>query len=447
MRRCALPLKESGHDRTTGATATSPIGAPAERARSHGSGQVSAEVPPAPRTRRTGAAAEVFRVFLGLGLTSFGGPVAHLGYFREVFVVRRRWLSESAYADLVALCQFLPGPASSQVGMAIGLRRAGYAGMAAAWIAFTLPSAVLLVAFALGVQAVGAQPGAGWLLGLKAAAVAVVAHAVVGMARSLASGKRQATIAVAALALVLLLPSAFSQVAAILLGGVLGLVWLNTAESTDVEKEEDDPGIPVGRRTAVACLAVFAALLAALPVLALLTANPALGLTDGFYRAGSLVFGGGHVVLPLLEAEVVGGGLVDHESFLAGYGAAQAVPGPLFTFAAYLGALTPVAGSPLLGASIALVSVFLPSALLVVGALPFWERLRAAPRARRAVAGAGAAVVGILGAALYDPVFTQGVVSPGTMAVAAVAFVALAVWRTPAWAVVLAASVIGFLLL
>ncbi|MEE2049604.1 chromate efflux transporter [Nocardiopsis tropica] len=386
-------------------------------------------------------------MFLGLGLTSFGGPVAHLGYFREVFVVRRRWLSESAYADLVALCQFLPGPASSQVGMAIGLRRAGYAGMAAAWIAFTLPSAVLLVAFALGVQAVGAQPGAGWLLGLKAAAVAVVAHAVVGMARSLASGKRQATIAVAALALVLLLPSAFSQVAAILLGGVLGLVWLNTAESTDVEKEEDDPGIPVGRRTAVACLAVFAALLAALPVLALLTANPALGLTDGFYRAGSLVFGGGHVVLPLLEAEVVGGGLVDHESFLAGYGAAQAVPGPLFTFAAYLGALTPVAGSPLLGASIALVSVFLPSALLVVGALPFWERLRAAPRARRAVAGAGAAVVGILGAALYDPVFTQGVVSPGTMAVAAVAFVALAVWRTPAWAVVLAASVIGFLLL
>lgn len=398
-------------------------------------------------TGEHGTAGEVFHAFLLLGATSFGGPVAHLGYFRDAFVVRRRWLSESAYADLVALCQFLPGPASSQVGMAIGLRRAGYAGMAAAWVAFTLPSAVLLVAFALGVQAVGVQPGAGWLLGLKAAAVAVVAHAVAGMARSLASGKRQATIAVAALVLVLLLPSALSQVAAILLGGVLGLVWLNTRESTDVDQGEDGPGAPVGRGTALACLAVFAALLAALPVLAALMANPALGMADGFYRAGSLVFGGGHVVLPLLEAEVVGGGQVDHESFLAGYGAAQAVPGPLFTFAAYLGALMPVAGSPLLGASIALVAIFLPSALLVVGVLPFWERLRAAPRARRAVAGAGAAVVGVLAAALYDPVFTQGVVSPETMAMAAVAFVALAVWRTPAWAVVLTASAIGFLLL
>ncbi|WP_304455806.1 chromate efflux transporter [Nocardiopsis sp. YSL2] len=389
-----------------------------------------------------GTAGEVFRVFLLLGLTSFGGPVAHLGYFRDAFVVRRRWLTEAAYADLVALCQFLPGPASSQVGMAIGLRRAGYAGMAAAWVAFTLPSAVLLTAFALGVRVLGADPGTGWLLGLKAAAVAVVAHAVVGMAGSLAAGRRQATIAVAALVLVLLLPSAVSQVAAIALGALLGVVWLTTTAPADGDAEARS--VPARRGTAVACLAVFVVLSAGLPVLAALTTDPAVDMVDGFYRAGSLVFGGGHVVLPLLEAEVVGGGAVDQESFLAGYGAAQAVPGPLFTFAAYLGALMPVAGSPVLGAATALGAVFLPSALLVVGVLPFWERLRADARARRAVAGAGAAVVGILAAALYDPVFVQGVVSPGTMALAAVAFVALSVWRAPAWAVVVAASAVGF---
>ncbi|MFD3687740.1 chromate efflux transporter [Nocardiopsis sp. NPDC058631] len=387
---------------------------------------------------------EVFRVFLLLGLTSFGGPVAHLGYFRDAFVVRRGWLSESSYADLVALCQFLPGPASSQVGMAIGLRRAGYAGMAAAWVAFTLPSALLLVAFALGVQALGAEPGAGWLLGLKAAAVAVVAHAVLGMAANLAAGTRRATIAVSALVLVLLLPSALSQVAAIAVGALVGALWLTT---TPADNDGTGSAVPVRGGTALACLAAFAILLAGLPVLAALTGSTAAEMADGFYRAGSLVFGGGHVVLPLLEAEVVGTGAVDRESFLAGYGATQAVPGPLFTFAAYLGALMPVAGSPLVGAAIALVAVFVPSALLVVGALPFWERLSTDPRARRAVAGAGAAVVGVLAAALYDPVFTQGVVSPATMALAAVAFVALAVWRTPAWAVVPAASAIGLLLL
>ncbi|WP_306367483.1 chromate efflux transporter [Nocardiopsis sp. CC223A] len=392
-----------------------------------------------------GTVGEVFRAFLPLGLTSFGGPVAHLGYFREAFVVRRGWLTEAAYADLVALCQFLPGPASSQVGMALGLRRAGYAGMAAAWAAFTLPSAVLMAGFALGVQAIGAEPGAGWLLGLKAAAVAVVAHAVLGMAASLAAGRRPATIAVAALVLVLLVPSAPGQVAAIALGALAGLFWLSAQAPAD--HDAAGAGVPVRRRTAAACLAVFAVLLAGLPVLAALTGNAALGTADGFYRAGSLVFGGGHVVLPLLEAEAVGSGAVDHASFLAGYGAAQAVPGPLFTFSAYLGALMPVAGSPLLGAALALVAVFLPSALLVVGALPFWERLRADARARRALAGAGAAVVGVLGAALYDPVFLQGVVSPATMALAAVAFVALAVWRAPAWAVVAASGAIGFLLL
>ncbi|KOX15761.1 chromate efflux transporter [Nocardiopsis sp. NRRL B-16309] len=399
--------------------------------------------PTAPGGR--GTAAEVFRAFLLLGLTSFGGPVAHLGYFREAFVARRGWLGEAAYADLVALCQFLPGPASSQVGMAIGLRRAGYAGMAAAWAAFTLPSAVLMAAFALGVQAIGAEPGAGWLLGLKAAAVAVVAHAVLGMATNLAAGKRPATIALAALVLVLLVPSALAQVAAIALGALAGLFWLTARTGTD--SEADGASVPVRRRTAVACLAVFAVLLAGLPAAAALSGNAALATADGFYRAGSLVFGGGHVVLPLLETEVVGSGAVDHASFLAGYGAAQAVPGPLFTFSAYLGALMPVAGSPLLGAALALVAIFLPSALLVVGALPFWERLRDHARARRAMAGAGAAVVGVLAAALYDPVFLQGVVSPATMALAAVAFVALAVWRLPAWAVVVAAGAIGFLAL
>jgi len=410
--------------------------------------------PPPPEEDRTsgtpdpapqGSAAEVFRVFLGLGLTSFGGPVAHLGYFRDAFVVRRGWLGEQAYADLVALCQFLPGPASSQVGMAIGLRRAGFAGMAAAWAAFTLPSAVLMAAFALGAQALGAQDGAGWLVGLKAAAVAVVAHALLGMATGLAAGRRRAAVAVVAMVLVLLLPSAAGQITAIALGAAAGLLWLRTPAGP--AKDDEGPVAPVRRRTALACLGAFAVLLGGLPVLASVAPTPAAGLADGFYRAGALVFGGGHVVLPLLQAEFVGGGTVDRESFLAGYGAAQAVPGPMFSFAAYLGALMPVAGSPAAGAAIALAAVFAPSALLVVGALPFWERLRSAAWARGAMAGAGAAVVGLLGAALYDPVFTEGVTSAPTMAVAAVAFAALAVWRAPAWAVVLAAGAVGFLAL
>lgn len=387
---------------------------------------------------------EVFRVFLGLGLTSFGGPVAHLGYFRETFVVRRRWLTEQAYADLLALCQFLPGPASSQLGMAIGLRRAGYAGMAAAFVAFTLPSAVLMVAFALGVDALGAEDGAGWLLGLKAAAVAVVAHAVVGMARTLAVGVPRAAIAVAALVVVLLVPSAFAQVGAIALGTVAGVLWL-----TDRVPDEahDDGAVTVGRRTATASLLLFGALLVGLPLLAATVASPTLDVVDGFYRAGSLVFGGGHVVLPLLEAEVVGPGMIDRESFLAGYGAAQAVRGPLFTFSAYLGALMGTGPGGVAGAAIALGAIFLPSMLLVVGGLPFWERVRSVPRARGALAGAGAAVVGILAAALYDPVFLEGVTSVGTAALALVAFVTLITGRVPAWAVVIGASAVGLVVL
>lgn len=394
---------------------------------------------------RPGSAAEVFGVFLGLGLTSFGGPVAHLGYFRETFVVRRRWLSERAYADLVALCQFLPGPASSQVGMAIGLQRAGLRGLLAAWVAFTLPSALLLVAFAYGASAVGADAGTGWIQGLKAAAVAVVAHAVLGMARTLAPDRQRAAVAVVGMILVLIIPSAIGQVLVILAGALVGLAWLRPPPQT--AGDDDSLAVPVTRRTALVCLALFFALLVALPALAALTSSGALDLIDSFYRAGSLVFGGGHVVLPLLESEVVQTGLVDRDSFLAGYGAAQAVPGPLFTFAAYLGAVTQTAPTGLVGAAVALVAIFLPSALLIIGGQPFWDDLRRSRLAQRGLAGVGAAVVGLLAAALYDPVFTEGVTSPVAMAVAAAAFVALSAWKMPAWAVVITASLVGFVAL
>jgi len=392
-----------------------------------------------------GSPVEVFRVFLGLGLTSFGGPVAHLAYFRDAFVVRRKWLDERSYADLVALCQFLPGPASSQVGMAIGLRRAGYGGLLAAWLAFTLPSALLLVAFAYGLDAVGPQGDAGWIIGLKAATVAVVAHAVVGMASTLAPDLRRATVAVAALVLALLIPSTAGQVLAIAAGALLGLLWLPSRDAAPVSGEL--MAAAVARRTAIACLIVFAALLLALPALAAVTSHAAVTLVDGFYRAGALVFGGGHVVLPLLEAEVVRTGMVDRDAFLAGYGAAQAVPGPLFSFAAYLGTITGTPPGGPIGAALALVAIFLPSALLVVGALPFWDALRRIPTARRAMAGVGAAVVGVLAAALYTPVFTSGITSPATMAVAVAAFVALAAWKVPAWAVVIASSLAGLVVL
>jgi chromate transporter len=408
-----------------------------------------------PTPTATGATREVFVAFLRLGLTSFGGPVAHLGYFREAFVVRRRWLGDRAYADLVALCQFLPGPASSQVGMAIGLRRAGIRGLLAAWAGFTLPSALLLVAFAYGVTAIGSDAGAGWIGGLKAAAVAVVAQAVLGMTRTLAPDARRATIAGAAAILTLLAPSvlglpvALSQVGVIVLAGIAGLLWLAPTPDDDGGQEPFD--VPVRRRLAVACLVVFGVLLVTLPLLAAATGDGMARLVDVFYRAGSLVFGGGHVVLPLLQAETVPSGLVGHDQFLAGYGAAQAVPGPLFTFAAYLGAVTTSGPTGLAGAAIALVAIFTPSALLIVGALPFWERLRGAPRARRALAGVNAGVVGLLAAALYDPVFTQGVLAASNplvaLALAIAAFVALATWSAPPWAVVIAAGLLGWAVL
>jgi chromate transporter len=384
----------------------------------------------------------VFRVFLPLGLTSFGGPVAHLGFFREALVVRRRWLSEEAYADLVALCQFLPGPALSQVGMALGLQRAGFAGLLAAWVAFTAPSAVLLVAFAYAVTGLGDLSGAGWILGLKAAAVAVVAQAVMGMAGSLAPDRKRATVAGAAAVAALLAPGAWAQVAAIAGAGLAGLVWLRReAESASVAGDEDDAfDVPVRRWVALGSLAAWVLLLVLVPVVA---GGGLPRLFEVFYRAGALVFGGGHVVLPLLQEGLVPAGLVGHDEFLAGYGAAQAVPGPLFTFAGYLGAVAD--GIP--GALVALVAIFLPGALLVVGALPFWQSLRRLPRARSVLMGVNAGVVGLLGAALYDPVFLSGITSVRALAVAVAVFVLLTRWPVPPWAVVLGAAGVGAVVL
>ncbi|MGJ9404923.1 chromate efflux transporter [Nesterenkonia aurantiaca] len=397
-------------------------------------------------SRHPGTVAEVFLVFLRLGLTSFGGPVAHLAYFRDAFVTHRQWLSEKAYADLVGLCQFLPGPASSQVGMALGLQRAGYPGMIAAWFAFTMPSVALLVVFALGVQHAGDLTEAGWIDGFKAAAVAVVAHAVLSMAKTLTPDAPRASIAAAAMVLVLLVPHPFIQVAAILIAGITGFLWLRGPDAGP--RPADAFTVRVSRRSAWTAATLFAALLAGLPVLAATTGAGWTAMIDSFYRAGALVFGGGHVVLPLLQAETVPA-MVDPEVFLAGYGAAQAVPGPLFTFAGFLGASSMGEPTGVLGAVIAVLAIFLPAALLVIAALPFWERLRGNVSAQKALAGVNAGVVGILAAALYTPVFTAGVLEVGieALVLAVLAFVALNSWRAPAWAVVLAAGLLGWALL
>ena len=385
---------------------------------------------------------DVFRIFLRLGCTSFGGPTAHLGYFRDEFVEKRKWFSDKQYADLVALCQFLPGPASSQVGMAIGLQRAGYLGMFLAWVGFTMPSVLVMVAFALGVAQLGDISEAGWLLGLKAAAVAVVAQAVYGMAKNLVTGKIHAAIAVAALVLVLLVPHPLIQVGAIVIGIVAGLAFLR-----DKKDPEEDPQAESGSRTlGIVCLVLFFALLFVLPLVAKLIGTTGADIFDTFYRAGALVFGGGHVVLPLLETVTVGPGLVDHDTFLAGYGAAQAMPGPLFTFASFLGASAQGINWAL-GATIATIAIFLPAALLVLGAMPFWERIRQMPRAGAALAGANAAVVGILGAALYTPVFTAGVTGVITLSIAVVCYAALTSWKVPPWAVVIGAALAGWIVL
>src|SRR5262245_25631244 len=391
------------------------------------------EAPAPDATDRRGTAWEVLLVFLRLGLTSFGGPIAHLGYFHDEFVGRRRWLDEKTYADLVALCQFLPGPASSQVGIAIGLSRAGYAGAFAAWLGFTTPSAVALVLFAFGVGALGNALGSGWLHGLKVAAVAVVAQAVLAMMRSLAPDRDRATLAVAAAALVLAVPTAWGQIGAIIIGGLVGLAMFGDAAPTDHVSLPH----PVTRTVGVVALAVFFALLLGLPLLAAAIPSQGLTLFEAFYRAGSLVFGGGHVVLPLLQTAVVPPGWVTNDAFMAGYGAAQAVPGPLFTFAAYLGAVMGPSPNGWAGAGICLIAIFLPSFLLVIGALPFWEELRRRAAAQAALAGVNAAVVGLLLAALYNPVWTAGIASAGDFALAAAAFLLLFMWQTPPWLVVM----------
>jgi len=385
---------------------------------------------------------EVFGAFLKLGLTSFGGPVAHLGFFRAEFVGRRAWLDERSYADLVALCQFLPGPASSQVGMAIGMQRAGLSGAIAAWLGFTAPSAIALILFAYGVAAFGTVLDHGVLHGLKLATVAVVAQAVWSMAKNLCPDAPRATIAVLAAMVLLVWPGSAIQLAVIVSAGLIGWRLLPASDGGT----SGDETFPVGRRVAVVAWIVFFGLLLLLPLLAQTTTHTALQMFDSFYRTGSLVFGGGHVVLPLLQAAVVPRGWVGNDAFLAGYGAAQAVPGPLFTFAAYLGAAMRVEPSGWVGGLLCLVAVFLPSFLLVVGALPFWHQLRGNRGVRSALAGINAAVVGLLLAALYDPVWTGAIGSARDVGLVLGAVLLLAVWRVSPWIVVLAAAAVGALL-
>jgi len=388
------------------------------------------------RAAHKGTPFEVLRVFLRLGLTSFGGPVAHIGYFRNAFVIERQWLDERAYADLVALCQFLPGPASSQVGFAIGLMRAGLLGGLAAWTGFTLPSAIILTLFAYGEAALTGPAGEGLLHGLKLTAVAIVAQAVLGMGRSLAPDGRRAAIAVLALLLMAFAPGGASQVAAILLGALAGL--LVCREEAAAAGGAGHP--PLARRTGFVCLAAFFALLA----LSFLPGrNSPLAFFAAVTRSGALVFGGGHVVLPLLQAAVVDPGWVSPSAFLAGYGAAQAVPGPLFTFAAYLGAVAaaPPGGAP--GAALALIAIFAPGMLILMGALPFWHAVSARPQARAAMAGVNAAVVGLLASALYDPLWTSAVRSRADFAVAAAGFAALVAGRAPPLIVVVFTAAAG----
>ncbi|HET7881689.1 MAG TPA: chromate efflux transporter [Acetobacteraceae bacterium] len=381
----------------------------------------------------------VFLAFLRLGCTSFGGPVAHIGYFRSEFVARRRWLTEAGFADLVALCQFMPGPASSQLGMAIGILRAGWPGMFAAWVGFTLPSALLMLAFAYGVAALGDVGNAAWLKGLKLVAVAVVAQAVWGMAQSLAPDRPRATLAVVAALIVLAVPSSLGQVSAIAVGAIAGLTLLPRPPPAGVQRHEPF-GVALNRFVSVVAIILFLVLLVFLPPLAAASGSQVPRLIDAFYRAGALVFGGGHVVLPLLQAAVVPNGWVSNDAFLAGYGAAQAVPGPLFTFAAYLGAAMVPPPNGAVGGLLALTAIFAPSFLLVAGLLPIWDTLRRRQAMQAMLRGVNAAVVGVLLAALYTPVWTGGVHSPAGFGLAVAAFLALSLWSLPPWLVVMAGA-------
>lgn len=387
---------------------------------------------------RRASLTQLFLLFLRLGLTSFGGPIAHLGYFRNEFVERHRWLSDQAYADLVALCQFLPGPASSQVVIGIGLSRAGFPGALVASLGFTLPSMLAMIAFGYGLVVLGEDVGrTGWIDALKVVAAAVVAQAVWAMARNLCPDRRRGTIALAAAALMVLWHTATAQVVLIVVAGLIGLWWCRT----DAPPAQSTLSIPVGQRTATGMLIGFFVLLA----LTLLPTDRVglqwLDLLAAMYHSGALVFGGGHVVLPLLEAETVRTGWVSQDAFLAGYGAAQALPGPLFTFAAFLGTVQSPTPNGWLGGLIATAGIFLPSFLLVFGVLPFWLRLRGNPAARAALAGINAAVVGLLLAALYDPVFVSSIKDGRDVALGLAAFALLELWKVPAWIIVIGAGI------
>ncbi len=384
-----------------------------------------------------GTSGEVFYAFLKLGLTSFGGPIAHLGYFRDELVTRRGWLSDQAYADLVALCQFLPGPASSQVGFALGMMRAGWMGALAAFTAFTLPSALILLVFAMTAATVSGPIGVGALDGLKIVAVGIVAQAVWGMARNLCPDQERAGIAVAAVAILAFVPGAFGMVGAIGLGAIAGLV-LGRGTAKQVGGHVT---MPVRRWQAGLSLAAFGVLLVLLPLVA--SGSQTLQVIDGFYRSGALVFGGGHVVLPLLQAETVASGWLTPDTFLAGYGAAQAVPGPLFTFAAYLGAALGPEPNGSVGAAIALIAIFLPGFLILLGVLPFWDQFRTMATAQSLMQGANAAVVGVLGSALYSPVFTSAIGDMRDFTLALLCFVLLVIWKMPPWMIVIVGALGG----
>lgn len=400
-----------------------------------------------PRSVARGASESlaVFLAFLRLGLTSFGGPVAHIAYFRDEFVTRRQWVGERAYADLVALCQFLPGPASSQVGMGIGLTRAGLPGAVAAWLGFTLPSAALMVAAGYGVLALGTGGEPPWLAALKIVAVAVVAQAVWGMARSHAATPPTLVIMLVVTALAITWPAAAGQLVGIVIGALAGLL-LPLPEGQPAEGPALTRGVP--KMVGIAALLLFLALLILLPLVAAIPLRtPDMMIADASYRAGALVFGGGHVVLPLLEGAMVGPGWVDQNAFVAGYGLVQAVPGPLFSFGAYLGTVMDFGPGGITGAILVLAMLFLPSFLLIVGVFPFWDRLRQRRGVRRVLVGVNAAVVGLLLAALYDPVIVSAIHYPLDAALALVAAASLVWLRVPPWAVVAVAAAGGGLLM
>jgi chromate transporter len=386
-----------------------------------------------------GSFLEVLWVSTRLGLTSFGGPIAHLGYFHEEYVKRRKWIDEQSYADLVALCQFLPGPASSQVSIAIGIVRARLLGGIAAWIGFTIPSALALIAFAFGIGAFADTADAGWLHGLKVVAVAVVAQAVWGMARSLCPDRERATIAVLASVITLAWPTAVGQLSSIAIAGILGLVIFPGPASSS----HSHIRFPIGKKTGIAAWGIFFALLIGLPLVRQIKPGHTLEVFDSFFRVGSLVFGGGHVVLPLLQTEVVGPGWITNEQFVAGYGATQAVPGPLFTFSAYLGAVMGPEPNGWAGAALTLVAIFLPAFLLVVGALPFWDFLRSVQIFQSALRGINAAVVGLLLTALYKPVWISAIHASADFALGLIAFGLLMFWKFPPWLVVVLSALGG----